>query len=91
MPKRRSRLEIMLEVLTIIKGGESKPTRITYAANLSWTTAKKIFRKLMEQDLINELYIPSERKTKRQYEITWKGLRILEYFEEAKGFIETLT
>lgn len=90
MAKRRSRLELMLEVLSIMKGGESKPTRITYAAKLSWTTARKIFNKLMVQGLITEQHIQSERKTKRQYEITWKGLRVLEYFEEAQGFIESL-
>ena len=35
---RRSRLEIFFDVLAIIARGVSKPTRIMYKTNLSWTS-----------------------------------------------------
>ena len=36
MKRRRSKLEVYLDVLWTIKNGTRKPTRIMYESNLSW-------------------------------------------------------
>jgi len=40
--RKRSRLELELEVLSVVKDREEKPTRIVYAANLSWPFARNV-------------------------------------------------
>ncbi|MEM2168969.1 MAG: winged helix-turn-helix domain-containing protein [Candidatus Bathyarchaeia archaeon] len=77
LSKRRSRLEIYVDILRIIEGGISKPTRIMFAANLSWKTLNEILRDLEERRLI-------ERRTARGrkiFLITEEGRRALEAFE----------
>ncbi|MBS7641395.1 MAG: winged helix-turn-helix domain-containing protein [Candidatus Bathyarchaeia archaeon] len=50
--KRRSRLEIYMDVLRIIGSGVNKPTRIMFAANLSWRALKEIIADLERSGLI---------------------------------------
>ncbi|TEU09360.1 hypothetical protein E3J20_06555, partial [Candidatus Bathyarchaeota archaeon] len=50
MDNRRSKLEIYLEVLQIIKGGTSKPTRIMYSANISWQPLMRVLSSMISQD-----------------------------------------
>ncbi|MGD2142420.1 MAG: winged helix-turn-helix domain-containing protein [Candidatus Bathyarchaeota archaeon] len=86
---RRSKLEIYLEVLKIIKSGTSKPTRIMYAANISWQPLMRVLESLKAQGLINEIDATTEgrnkdKRTSRIYEITMKGEQVIRYFREAK-------
>jgi len=83
MEKRRSRLEIILTILTNIREGEEKPTRIMYAANMSWTPTKKILSSLVEQGLIKVKNTQGRGRSKQRYLITEKGINLLNYF--AKG------
>jgi predicted transcriptional regulator len=69
MNKRRSKLEIYLEVLQIIKDGTSKPTQIMYNANISWKPLIQALNSMISQDLIREIDVSSE----------------IRYFKEAKG------
>lgn len=74
---RRSKLEIYVDVLRIIERGVSKPTRIMFAANISWKPLNEILANLERQGLI-------ERKTVRNRTlvfITEKGKRILRTLE----------
>ncbi len=78
-----------LEVLQIIKGGTSKPTRIMYNANISWQPLKRVLNSMISQDLIREIDVSLERRkrvkrTSRLYEITMKGEQVMRYFKEAK-------
>ena len=86
--QRRSKLNIMLTVLKSIRGGMYKPTRIMYAANMSWNSTQKVFEMLMEQDLICVVEEQGKRRAKKRYHITEKGLNVLEYFEGASSMLE---
>ena len=85
---RRSKLEIYLEVLRIIKIGTSKPTRIMYSANISWQPLMRVLDSLSFQGLINEIDVSEGRKrdkrTSKIYEITMKGEQVIRYFKDAK-------
>ncbi len=81
MSRRRSRLEITLNILSIVREGKDKPTNITYAANLSWKSTQRILSNLVEQGLI-EMRI-ALGLSKRRYVITEKGVNVLDYFKKA--------
>jgi len=78
MSKRRSRLEIMLEILSTIKSGNDKPTKIMYAVNISWNPTQKMLSSMVEQDLLE--VNPGEGLSRRLYVITEKGVKVLDYF-----------
>jgi len=87
MPRRRSKLDIMLNVLSVVRGGVDKPTRIMYAANLSWRPTQRILRSLVQRGLLREIEDTESRRTKRRYEITEKGMRVLKYFDKARDLL----
>jgi predicted transcriptional regulator len=87
--ERRSRLEIYLEVLQIIKGGTSKPTRIMYNANISWRPLMRVLGSLIDQELVREIDVSAlgrkrDKRTTKLYEITMKGEQVVRYFRGAK-------
>jgi predicted transcriptional regulator len=77
MTKKRSRLEIYLDILRIINQGETKPTRIMYKTNMSWIPLQQLFESMLSQDLIRE----TEMSKRKEYAITEKGKRVLGYFK----------
>jgi len=78
-----------VEVLSQIKQGERKPTRIMYSANLSWKSLKEILDSLVSQGLIEEELVGrSSKRAKKRYEITDKGENVLEYYSVVSGLIE---
>ncbi|MFQ6053648.1 MAG: winged helix-turn-helix domain-containing protein [Candidatus Bathyarchaeia archaeon] len=89
---RRSRREICLEVLWIIKKGASKPTHIMYGANLSWRPLQRVLKLLVSRGLIVERDTRSirkyDRRTSRHYEITRRGENVLRYDENARELFE---
>jgi predicted transcriptional regulator len=87
---RRSKLEIYLDVLKVIKDGTKKPTRIMYGANLSWKLLQGILESMVVQDLIIEVDASNTRdkRTNKYYDITSKGDSVIRYFERAKGLID---
>ena len=90
MTRRRSKLEIFLDVLWTVKGGTTKPTRIMYGANLSWRPLQRILESMIEQELIVEIDASDgrDRRTNIRYEITQKGENVIQYFNRANGLIE---
>ena len=88
MEKRRSRLEIMLEVLSAVINGIDKPTRIMYAVNLSWRPTQSILSSLVDQSLLTMKETPGRGRSKRSYGITEKGTNVLTYFDGLKEIIE---
>lgn len=83
MAKKRSKLEIYLEILRVINKGENKPTRIMYSTNLSWIPLQQIIESLTSQDLIKEV----ELEKRKEYAITEKGKNVLNYFDGMKKLI----
>jgi len=86
--QRRSKLDIVLNVLNAVKGGIDKPTRIMYFANLSWKPTQNILGSLVEQSLLTEIERPGNKRSKKSYKITEKGLNVLKYFEGANDLID---
>ena len=90
MKNRRSKLEIYIDVLKVIREGTTKPTRIMYGANLSWKLLQGILNSMVGQDLIKEIDVSESRdkRTNKIYHVTTKGDSVIRYFDRAKGLIE---
>ena len=90
MTRRRSKLEIYLDVLCTIKDGTAKPTRIMYGSNLSWKPLQRILQSMKEQGLISEIDATDSRdkRTSATYEITQKGENVVKYFSRARELLE---
>jgi len=86
--RRRSKLDIMLTVLRAVAGGEHKPTKIMYAANMSWNLTQRVFEDLVRQDLLEVREVPGSRRSTKRYLISEKGRSVLEYFDGAKALLE---
>ncbi len=87
MSERRSKLEIMLTVLGAVKSGIDKPTRIMYAANMSWNPTQKILKKLVLEGHLEVIEEPSIQRAKKRYIITEKGASVIRYFRGAEELI----
>ena len=87
MSKRRTRLEIVLSILSAVMDGVDKPTRIMYAANMSYRPTQRILSLLVEQGLLEVRMNTESRQSKKRYVITEKGADMLDYFEKAKDIL----
>lgn len=85
---RRSKLEITLAVLKAVDGGETKPTKIMYASNMSWNLTQKVFADLVEQELLELEEVHGRGRCTKRYSITEKGKNVLDYFEGAKTLLQ---
>ena len=89
MSGRRSKFEIYVDILTQIKNGVSKPTKIMYHSNLSWDRLGKILKSLIAQGFITERIVNErDKRTKRVYRITKKGDNVLRYSNNVKSLME---
>jgi predicted transcriptional regulator len=91
LDSRRSKLEIYLEVLNIIKNGTYKPTRIMYQANISWQPLMRVLGSMISQGLVDETDMKKQnrkrdKRTSKIYRITLKGEQVIRYFKGAKNF-----
>ncbi len=87
MSPRRSQLEIRLNILSAVKDGVDKPTRIMYAANMSWKPVQRVLSHLVEQGLLEVRINTESRQSKTRYALTDKGANVLDYFEKAKEIL----
>jgi predicted transcriptional regulator len=87
MSPRRSQLEIRLNILSSVRDGVDKPTRIMYAANMSWKPVQRILSNLVEQGLLEVRMNAESRQSKKRYALTEKGANVLDYFEKAKEIL----
>lgn len=87
---RRSKLEIFIDVLMIIKNGTNKPTNIMYGANLSWKPMQKILHSMVSHGILREIDTRDDhdKRTIKCYEITQKGEKVIKYFNRRKSLIE---
>ncbi len=88
MSVRRSKLNIMLSVLSTVKEGVDKPTSIMYATNQSWYPLKEVLSSLVKQELLREIEVPRIKRSRRRYEVTEKGVNVLTYFERASEILD---
>ena len=78
MKYQRSTTEILLDVLKAVDMDYGAPTRIMYAANLSWAPARKYLKMLEDKKLIMFVNNPqNDKRTPKIYRITEEGKLLL--------------
>ena len=88
LTNRRTRLEIILDVLRTIRDGTDRPTKIMYNMNMSWTPVQALLSKLVDDGHIKLINKQGPKRIQRRYEITKKGLKVIEYLKGAEGLIK---
>ena len=85
--RRRSRTEVIVDVLSEALGGANK-TRIMYRANLNFLRFNKYFDELLDAGLVEVFDNPGSKCGGIVYRTTEKGRELLKVLEKAKRFIE---
>ena len=87
---RRSKLELILDMLESVMSGTEKPTRIMYEANLSWKTLNENLSSLASQGLLDEADVSrsGDRRNSKTYRITGKGETVVRYYRDAEHLIK---
>jgi predicted transcriptional regulator len=88
---RRSKMEIYLDILGIIKNGVDRPTRIMYKANLSWKPFQETLKFMLDRDLIAASSSEEHDETRKTYQITPKGDEVMKYFMLAKNLLQPIS
>ncbi len=83
--KRRSKLEIYVEVLMVLSDSPKNLTRLMYATNMSWTPLKACLHLLIEQGMAKEYEKGAGRKS---YAITEKGLAVVNMYKELMTLVK---
>ncbi len=89
---RRSKLEIICDILSVISKGTEKPTRIMQIANVTWDDLIMYLEALIRNQLLSR-QVDGKRVT---YSLTESGSRLLDYYvnlkrEAAPLKLETIT
>ncbi len=87
MSNRRSKLEITLDVLKAVRDGVDKPTRIMYVANMSWNPTQELLERLVMGGHLDVTEERTEKRSKKRYVITEKGLNVISYLRGAEALI----
>lgn len=93
---RRSQFEIVLDVLELIQDGEYKPTRLMRDARISWTQFRDIIAILVEKKYVTVMDQVSgkrriDKRTKRVYSITPKGVNVVRYYRKIDKLLDETT
>ena len=87
MSKKRERLEVIYDILSIIrdKNNSIKPTPLLRYSNLSTTSFKEYYTELISKKLILEV---EDKEGKKYISLSEKGFRYLEKYKLILGFID---
>ncbi len=77
MGKRRTRAELICEVLESIDSGITKPTHILYNTKVSWTVLREMLDLLHGKKYIEEHKITQAANSRVSYSLTDEGKEIL--------------
>jgi predicted transcriptional regulator len=77
---RRSRLEIVCDILQVVSDGHGKPTRIMQLANLTWNDLLAYLGALLEGEFLTRTDVGN----RFEYEITRRGREVLSHFARVK-------
>jgi len=78
--RKRSREEIYLDVLRLIRNGVQRPTQIMYKANLSWVPVDQILSSLVLEGMVK---FQTEKGGRKLYFLTEKGQEVINSFLNA--------
>ena len=84
MQKKRSRLDIVADMLTVIrqKNGEIKPTHLMYRSNLAHGQMQSYLEELVQKQFVRKV----QRSDREYIVITDNGLAFLRKVEEMREF-----
>ena len=84
MSKKRGRLQIIYDILSVIKekNGKIKPTNILYKSNLS----NQMFSEYVDYLVNNGLIIENQAKSSKTYSLTQKGFDYLNKYQMIVDF-----
>ncbi|MDO8508605.1 MAG: DUF4364 family protein [Nanoarchaeota archaeon] len=87
MNKKRSRLEIIRDILEVIKSrnGRIKPTHILYKSNLSYGMMEEYLEELIKKEFVIEIKTPKNKT----YSITEKGNNYLNQYKLISEFTDS--
>ncbi len=87
MNKKRSRLEVIRDILEVIRGrnGKIKPTHILYKSNLS----HQMMEEYLQDLIIKKFIIENRTKDGKTYSITEKGNNYLDKYRLITEFTES--
>lgn len=87
MERKRNRLEIIRDILKVIRerNGKIKPTHILYKSNLSYQMMEDYLDELKKKNFIIEV----KQKKGKTYVITEKGLNYLDKYNMIADFTES--
>lgn len=85
--KKRSRLEVIFDILTIIKNKNNsiKPTPLLRYSNLSSQGFAQYYKELINKEFIRE---EKDKKDKTYITLSDKGFRFLEKYASMRSFID---
>jgi predicted transcriptional regulator len=78
---RRTKFDIIVDIINLTMDGGANKTRIVYGANLNFKIANKYINFLLENGLIEE----EVKEGKKYYLATEKGVQFLRLFRELSG------
>jgi predicted transcriptional regulator len=78
---RRSRIELYVDVLRAICNGRRSPSRVVYAANLSYDRVIKCIDFLLDQGLVKRV----DEEDRKRYVVTERGQEVVRYFDEIES------
>ena len=87
MIKKRERLEVIYDILNIIRDNQNsiKSTPLLRASNLSSQGFSEYYKELLDKELIREVF---DKKGKKFISLTDKGFKYLEKYKFILGFVE---
>ncbi|MDD3175809.1 MAG: winged helix-turn-helix domain-containing protein [Candidatus Nanoarchaeia archaeon] len=87
MNKRRSRVQIIFDILNSIKikGGTIKPTHLLYKSNLSHNMMNEYLIELIGKEFVTEHLA----KTGKMYSLTRKGYEYLSEYDKVQRFMDS--
>lgn len=91
MSSRRSRLELVFDILQAIqnKGGKIKPTHLMYKSNLSHKLLSSYLDELIAKEMIKIVEVEGKKKKiSKVVSITDKGFNFLAEFRKMREFTE---
>ena len=86
MAKKRERLEVIKDILKVIRENRSiKPTRLIYSSNLSPQMFKEYINELISKKFIN---LDIDKKEKKTFSLTKKGHDFLMEYKIIEDFVD---